>query len=286
VREIAGLDRAVDGLAGDAELAGRLGDAEGTLVVGCAQNPPIVSDRVDGSRDGRVLASGLNQSLKRGSSSFDPADGNGGRRTGGSGAPIPVRVGGTPAVCWWAMEVLLGGVVAAGVGALVTWWTQRRQLEHQTREQERQLEHETREALRRTYAELLVAQRRSREGSLRLAEASGGPGREELARNAIAARHEFIDRYHELNLDSTREIWLEARGLRDVLGDMLKAANEGDNEECQRLGKVARKARQNLERSLRIRLGHEVHQRRRNLGEYDKVEVEPNKPGGERSGPL
>jgi hypothetical protein len=217
------------------------------------------------------------------------------------------------------MEVLLGGVVAAAVGGLVAWLTQQQQLEHQraelsrqlehqraelsrqlehqrdeqsrqlayqAREHAQQLEHETREVLRRTYAELLVAQRRSREASLRLAEAGGGPGREELAREATAAHDEFIYRYHELNLDSTGPMWLESRGLRDVLDDMLKAAKKGDDEECQGLRELARDARQNLERSLRNRLGHEEHQERNDLGKYDKVEAERKNRAGESSGPL
>jgi hypothetical protein len=160
-----------------------------------------------------------------------------------------------------AMEVLFAGVVAAAVAALVTLWTQSRQLEHQTRE-----------APRRTYAELLVTQRRSREASLRLAEAGGAPDHKRLTEEASAAHTEFIYRYHELNLDSSREMWLEARGLRDILDAMLELARKGCTEECRNHRKLARDARQNLERSLRKRLGYKEHQRRNSLGKYDKVE--------------
>jgi hypothetical protein len=170
------------------------------------------------------------------------------------------------------VEVALGGVVAAVVAGLVTLWTQRRQRAAGRALLNRELEHQTREALRRTYAELLVAQRRSREASLRLAEAGGAAAAEPLAAEAVAAHAEFIDRYHQLNLDSSREMWLEARGLRDVLGRMLELGRAGRTAECKRVAKVARDARQNLERSFRNRLGYEGHQARRKLGKFDKVD--------------
>jgi hypothetical protein len=170
------------------------------------------------------------------------------------------------------MEVLLGGVVAAVVGALVTLWTQSRERSQRQRLLAQELEHQTREVLRRAYADLLVAQRRSRESSLGLAVAGGTAADQTLVETAISAHAEFLDRYHQLNLDSSREMWLEARGLRNALDDMLKLGQEGDAPACSAAAELARDARQNLEIRFRERLGYADLQRRRPLGKYDKVE--------------
>jgi hypothetical protein len=106
-------------------------------------------------------------------------------------------------------ETLLVGVVnvaltALLVGGLATLLVknyearaadQRRRAdqEHEAGLQARQLEHQTREALRETYKQLLVAQRRSREASLDLALAGGITKNAVLAKEANAARSEFID---------------------------------------------------------------------------------------------
>ena len=170
------------------------------------------------------------------------------------------------------MEVLLGGVVAAAVSAIATLLTRSFERRHQDELLKRELEHQTRDTLRRTYADVLVTQRRSREASLRLARAGGAAGNEGLAEAAIAAHDEFIDHYHLLNLDSSREMWLEARGLRHVLDEMLKLAQAGSARECETAADFARAARQNLEGGFRNRLGYQGHQARRNLGDYDKVD--------------
>ena len=174
------------------------------------------------------------------------------------------------------MDVAISGVVAALVAAivsaLVSLWNQARDRRQRDELLQKELEHQTREALRNTYGLLLTAQRRSRELSLRLAEAAGATTEDgNLAENAIAAHAEFIDRYHQLNLDSSRDMWLEVRGLRDVLDRMLEEARAGHTVECSKLAKTARDARQNLERSFRQRLGYEAHQQRRPLGTFDKV---------------
>jgi hypothetical protein len=127
-----------------------------------------------------------------------------------------------------------------------------------------------REAARReTVGRLLIAQRRSREASHELARAGGASRDQRLKEEATSAYDEFIDLYHLLNLDASRDMWKEARGLRRVLGAMLQEAQLGNAEKCEALAKVAQKARQNLERSFRMELGHEPLQARRRLGEYD-----------------
>src|SRR5439155_1212688 len=125
---------------------------------------------------------------------------------------------------------------------------------HERQLQVRQLEYQTRAALRETYAELLVAQRRSREASLRLANEPGPAPSGDLEVQAVSAHGHFIDLYHRLNLDASREMWEDARVLRNVLDHMLKEAKRGNAGECETLAKTARSARQNLERSFRIRL--------------------------------
>src|SRR5216683_2080061 len=168
------------------------------------------------------------------------------------------------------MQVILGGVVAAAIAALVALWTQSRDRRQRNALLQVELEHQTRDVLRQTYAQLLEAQRRSREASLQLAEAGGAAVDSQLANAAVVAHSEFIDWYHRLNLDSTREMWLEVRGLRDILDAMLRLGHEGQRQECQSLVELARDARQNLERSFRQRLGYVGHQERRSLGKFDK----------------
>lgn len=141
---------------------------------------------------------------------------------------------------------------------------------HEKELQKRQLEHEARAALRETYAQLLIAQRRSREASRRLAQAGGASRDQRLEREATSAHDEFIDLYHRLNLDASTQMWKDARGLRRVLSLMLKAARRGRAEECEALAGFARKARQNLEGSFRRRLKHKPLQRRKSLGVHDR----------------
>ncbi|MBT2453131.1 hypothetical protein J7F03_40170 [Streptomyces sp. ISL-43] len=146
------------------------------------------------------------------------------------------------------------------------------------------LRHQTRTALRETYARLLVAQRRSREASVRLADFRAGRRQcrvrrvsaatrstdEDLEQKAQLAHDEFIETYHRLNLDASKQMWREARGLRNVIGHMLELGKRGDAEQCRALEKIARKARQNLERSFRVLLGHKPLRDRNPLGQYDK----------------
>jgi hypothetical protein len=173
------------------------------------------------------------------------------------------------------MDTIWTGAVAGGVAALVSVAVQLLTQRHQTNLLTRELEHQTRAALRETYGMMLVSQRRSREASLRLAvitaRADGSIVDGALNEAAIEAHSAFIDHYHRLNLDASREMWIEARGLRDVLDDMLEAAQQGHEDEAKKLYEVARDARQNLERTLRARLGHEVLQKRNVLPDgYDK----------------
>ncbi|MCA1698461.1 MAG: hypothetical protein LC790_05965 [Actinobacteria bacterium] len=175
---------------------------------------------------------------------------------------------------------LVAGVVAFLATLLTQFLTQRHQLDLLTRE----LEHQTRAALRDTYNKLLVVQRRSRETSLALARRTGGADAADrnraLASQATAAHEAFVEHYHQLNLDASPEMWIEARGLRDVLDKMLELALGADAgepatrpevNEVEALAALARDARQNLERSFRSRLGHPTLQRRNKLCEYDKI---------------
>jgi hypothetical protein len=134
---------------------------------------------------------------------------------------------------------------------------------------QRELEYQTRETLRQCYRQLLESQRRCRQACLLLSKARRTE-RANLVAEATAAHDKFMDVYHALNLDSTDDMWKEARGLRDVLDHMLEYARAGRN--VDQLGELARDARQNLERTFRERLGQKPHQRRRPLGKpYDKV---------------
>lgn len=141
---------------------------------------------------------------------------------------------------------------------------------HEEELQERLLEHQAREALRKTYSQLLRSQRRSRELSLELSLAGGASANPDLAAKAKEAHSEFIGDYHALNLDVSLEMWKEARDLRDVLSQMLVASQEGDRVGCENLAKDARSARQNLERSFRIRLGYAPLRETRKRLEYSK----------------
>ena len=93
---------------------------------------------------------------------------------------------------------------------------------------------------------------------------------------AESTHSEFIDLYHRLNLDASEEMWRDARALRHILDDMLDFGREGNAEKCEQLVRFARRARQNLERSFRIRLEHEPLQSRNDLGTYNKKPVEPD----------
>lgn len=144
---------------------------------------------------------------------------------------------------------------------------------HDERLQFREFEHQTRAALRETYAQFLVAQRRSREASLALARSGSAPGNENMAEQALQAYNEFIDCYHRLNLDATREMWIDARRLRKILEDMLECAQQGNAKECERLIEFARHARQNLENTFRSRLRYEPFdplQTHKKLGIYEQ----------------
>jgi hypothetical protein len=141
---------------------------------------------------------------------------------------------------------------------------------HEEQLQTRQLEHEARTRLRDTYADLLVAQRRSREASVRLAHAGTSSNRPSLEAEALSSHDAFIDLYHQLILDASEEMWKEARGLRRVLDDMLRKATRAETTDCDALVEIARKARQNLERSFRVRLQYDPLQKRKPLGRYDR----------------
>jgi hypothetical protein len=162
----------------------------------------------------------------------------------------------------------LGGFAGAVVGGAVAYINSERIL----RQRKLEFEAQTRAALRETYARLLIAQRESREASRDLAKRVDDTNREALSDRARTAHDAFLDAYHTLNLDSSKEMWLEARGLRDVLDDMFALAKSGDEEQCELLVDTARDARQNLERAFRQRLGLDPHQKRNPLGKYDKVE--------------
>ncbi|WP_141754163.1 hypothetical protein [Streptomyces subrutilus] len=79
---------------------------------------------------------------------------------------------------------------------------------------------------------------------------------EDLEEKAQLAHDEFIETYHRLNLDASKQMWREARRLRKVIGDMLELGKRGDAEQCRALERIARKARQNVESSFRVLLGH------------------------------
>lgn len=176
---------------------------------------------------------------------------------------------------------LVGGVAAIGVkwyegrtaerlakaDARYEEQLRKAQEQHEEQLQTRQLEYQTRAALRETYASLLAAQRRSREASLNLARASSD---EALRSEAIACHGDFVVQYHRLNLDASREMWEDARGLRSVLDAMLKQAKLGNKNGTDDLSETARNARQNLQRSFRIRLGYDPLQDRNPLGMFDK----------------
>ena len=144
---------------------------------------------------------------------------------------------------------------------------------HDEQLQFREFEHQTRAALRETYAQFLIAQRRSREASLTLAMSGGAPGNEYMDEQAVKAYDEFIDLYHRLNLDATREMWIDARRLRKILEDMLECAQQGNAQECEQLKRLARHARQNLENTFRSRLRYEPFdplQQHKSLGIYEQ----------------
>jgi hypothetical protein len=164
-------------------------------------------------------------------------------------------------------NAVFAAVFVAGAAALTVKWYEGRA---EDRRQKLQLEHQTRAALRETYAQLLVAQRRSRQASVQLAKAGGASASEDLDRKAVLAHDEFIDAYHRLNLDVNKEMWEDARGLRLVLDRMLDRGRLGRVQECEALVPTARDARQNLERSFRLRLGGEPLQDRNALGEFDR----------------
>ncbi|WP_416963009.1 hypothetical protein [Streptomyces sp. Agncl-13] len=133
-----------------------------------------------------------------------------------------------------------------------------------------ELRHQTRAALRTTYAQLLVAQRRSRQLSIELAQADRNATDSTLAKQASAAHDEFINVYHDLNLDVSRQMWREVRALRHILDDMLTLAQARKADECEKLSDLARAARQNLAGGFRAQLGHAPLQKRKPLGKYDK----------------
>ena len=143
---------------------------------------------------------------------------------------------------------------------------------------------EARASLREIYTELLQTQRRSREASLALARAGGEKSNPQLAEIAVARRAEFLELYHGLNLDASRPLWEEVRRLRAILSCLLVKAKEADGSESERLAKLARKARQNVQREFRRSLGHRPLQKRKPLEEFDAKRrklCEPDEPGDE-----
>ncbi len=169
--------------------------------------------------------------------------------------------------------LLVAGVAAVVVKRYEALTEDRRQKAEATHEehlQTRELEYQTRAALRETYAHFLVAQRRSRESSVALARAGGASKDRDLETKAVHAHDQFVDLYHRLNLDASRTMWKDARGLRAILDDMLSEARAGDAARCEELIDVARAARQNLEGSFRTRLEYQPLQPRKGVGEYDR----------------
>ncbi len=177
-----------------------------------------------------------------------------------------------------AVNVLLTALLVGGLASLLVKnyearaaeWRREADQRHQEVMQARELEYQAREALREIYKQLLVAQRRSRQVSLELSRVGGATNDSGLARDATSAHSDFIDLYHSLNLDASRDMWKDARALRNVLDDMHEAAQAADAKRCEQLYGVARLARQNLERSFRSRLGYEPLQKEQDLGDYKK----------------
>lgn len=176
------------------------------------------------------------------------------------------------------LNVLLTAVFVGGIATLLVKSQEdraasRRQESEKLHEeglQARQLEHQTLQALRENYKALLVAQRQAREAALELADAGGSSQDGDLAGAATMAHATFIDLYHSLDLDASRNMWKDARALRHILDDMLAESRGGNRERCEELYSLARLARQNLEQSFRSRLGHERLQNRNDLGDYAK----------------
>ncbi len=132
--------------------------------------------------------------------------------------------------------------------------------------QNRDLEHQTRTVLRESYTDLLRAQRDLREKCLMLAARPD----DDLARSTHDAMAEFIIAYHRINLDAPEELWKDLRVLRGVLEEMEKAAAAGDVRRCDNLSADARRARQNVERQFRHRLGHRPFRDWKTLKSYEK----------------
>jgi hypothetical protein len=144
-----------------------------------------------------------------------------------------------------AAWVAAGGLAGVLIGGFVSFLLQRGNLEYQTRA-----------SLRAIYTHVLITQRRSREASLALARA-GGRAESGLLEAAEQAHAEFMDSYHELNLDSNEAMWRAARTLLGVLTEMLNQAKAGEVAACLDLADVARNARRNLEGSFRRRFRHQ-----------------------------
>jgi hypothetical protein len=167
------------------------------------------------------------------------------------------------------------------VGGVAAFVIKRYEVRASNNVKKQDLRHQTQTSLRETYARLLVAQRRSREASLQLAKRAAAdtrrPADEDLEEKAQLAHDEFIEAYHRLNLDADEQMWLDVRGLRDVLDDMLRFGRQGGADgaaQCSQLAEIAKEARQNLERSFRLLLDHKPLQKRNPLGKYDKGEVQ------------
>lgn len=193
-----------------------------------------------------------------------------------------------------ALNALFTAIMVGGIAAFVIKRYENRAADrrlkaeelHDERLKSQEMEHQTRAALRETYAQFLVAQRRSRQASIDLAEARSTSSEAAPAEEAFKAHSEFIDLYHRLNLDASQEMWIEARGLRHVLDDMLECGRRRDVKGAEALADTARDARQNLERSFRIRLGYQPLQKRRPLGKYDKLGKSGSAKVERADGPL
>lgn len=174
-----------------------------------------------------------------------------------------------------ALNVLFTAVLVAGVARLLVMRFESKAAErrreadelrasrrrdaderHDERLQAQQLEYQTRAALRDTYAQLLVAQRQSRQASVDLARA-GGESDERRLKEAVLAHDAFINLYHRLNLDASEGMWRYVRTLRRTLDEMLSLGQEGRTQDCEKLVDRARSARQKLEGQFRIRLDYE-----------------------------
>jgi hypothetical protein len=169
------------------------------------------------------------------------------------------------------ISAVVSAVFTAGlVGIVAARFIHRIESRDTDRRHQESLDQSTRAVLRDAYGQLLVVQRRSREASLKLAKAESD-ARAAADAELVTAYAEFIDQYHRVSLDASKEMWRDLRKLRRVLGSMKRAARRAEVGRCDELFELARDARQNLEGTFREELGHERLLPRRPLGKYDDL---------------